>query len=197
MQTESGQPVTTITGDRLAIGPWRHDLVDTYLRWFNDMTVARTLNHPRQVTRRELTASMEAQEVDETAQGFTIYERDTWLPIGNAALTNIDYRDRTCDFEIVIGEGTARGKGFGTEATRLVLDHAFTVLGMRNVMLKVYAFNRAGIRAYEKAGFREFGRRRQAAEMNGQAWDVVYMECLRDEFESPVLGKLFVPDQPR
>lgn len=197
MNDETPQPVINVTGDRVAIGPWRHELIDTYLRWFNDMAVARTLNHPRQVTRHELTTSMAVQEADETVEGFTIYETAGWSPIGNAALTHIDYRDRTADFEIVIGEAHARGKGYGTEATRLVLDHAFTVLGMRNVMLKVYAFNAAGIRAYQKAGFREFGRRRQAAEMNGQAWDVIYMECLRDEFESPVLGALFVPDQPR
>ncbi len=191
------RPVVNVTGERLAIGPWRNDLVETYLRWFNDMAVARTLNHPRQVTLHELTTSMASREADDSVESFTIYETANWTPIGNAALTHIDFRDRTAEFEIVIGEASARGKGYGTEATRLVLDHAFTVLGMRNVMLKVYAFNLAGIRAYEKAGFREFGRRRQAAEMNGEAWDVIYMECLRDEFESPVLGKLFVPDQPR
>lgn len=78
-----------------------------------------------------------------------------------------------------------------------MLDHAFTVLGLRNVMLKVYAFNPAAIRAYEKAGFREFGHRHQAIEMNGQPWDVLYMECLRDDLESPVLGEVFRPDQPR
>lgn len=197
MTSSFDRPVINILGKNLAIGPWRHDLAETYMHWFNDMHVARTLNHPRQVTMAELRASMATQESDSSVQGFTIYIHDGWIPIGNAALTNIDFRDRTCDFEIVIGEADARGKGYGTEATRLVLDHAFTVLGMRNVMLKVYAFNLAGIRAYEKAGFRQFGRRRQAAEMNGASWDVIYMECLRDEFESPVLGEVFTPDQPR
>jgi diamine N-acetyltransferase len=197
MSSEAGRPVINITGDRVAVGPWRHDLAETYLHWFNDMAVARTLNHPRQVTMVELRSSMVEQESDSSVQGFTIYETDGLRPIGNAALTNIDFRDRTCDFEIVIGEASARGKGYGTEATRLVLDHAFTVLGMRNVMLKVYAFNLAGIKAYENAGFRQFGRRRQAAEMNGEPWDVIYMESLRDDFESPVLGAVFTPDQPR
>lgn len=197
MSDDTQQPVVSVRGGRVAIGPWRDDLINTYLHWFNDMAVARTLNHPRQISRHELTASMAAQEGDESVAGFTIYETAGWTPIGNAALTHIDYRDRTADFEIMIGEAHARGKGYGTEATQLVLDHAFIVLGMRNVMLKVYTSNIAGIRAYEKAGFREFGRRRQAAEMNGKAWDVIYMECLRDEFESPVLAALFVPDQPR
>lgn len=69
-------PVINIASDRLAIGPWRHDLIDTYMRWFNDMTVARTLNHPRQVTMAELQASIQAQETDSSVQGFTIYIRD-------------------------------------------------------------------------------------------------------------------------
>ena len=197
MTGTSESPVVSVSGERVALGPLRRDLIDTYLGWFNDMKVMRTLNHPRQTTREELVASFDALTVDDSAESFTMYELVTWRPIGNASLTSIDFRNRTAEFVIIIGEEDARGKGYGTEATGLVLDHAFTVLGLRNVMLKVYAFNPAAIRAYEKAGFREFGRRQQAIEMNGQPWDVLYMECLRDDFESPVLGEVFRPDQPR
>ncbi len=197
MTGTSESPVVSISGERVALGPLRRDLIDTYLRWFNDMAVIRTLNHPRQTTREELVASFDALMTDNSAESFTMYELVTWRPIGNASLTGIDFRNRTAEFVIIIGEADARGKGYGAEATRLVLDHAFTVLGLRNVMLKVYAFNPAAIRAYEKAGFREFGRRHQAIEMNGQSWDVLYMECLRDDFESPVLAEVFRPDQPR
>ncbi|HEX5502060.1 MAG TPA: GNAT family protein, partial [Thermomicrobiales bacterium] len=70
-------------------------------------------------------------------------------------------------------------------------------LGLHNVMLTVDAFNLAGIRAYEKAGFREFGRRQQCHWMGGALWDMVYMECLATKFASPVLGRIFVPDEPR
>ena len=64
-------------------------------------------------------------------------------------------------------------------------------------MLVVYEFNLAGRHAYEKADFREFGRRRQAHLMGGRLWDVIYMECLASEFTSSVLDHIFVPDQPR
>jgi RimJ/RimL family protein N-acetyltransferase len=64
-------------------------------------------------------------------------------------------------------------------------------------MLTVYEYNLAGLRAYQKAGFREFGRRRQSHWMGGQLWDVIYMDCLATEFESPVLGTILVPDTPR
>lgn len=85
------------------------------------------------------------------------------------------------------GEPDARGKGYGTEATALTLDDAFNALGVENVMLTVYMFNDAGIRADTKAGFREFGRRRRCSRLGQQLWDLVYMECLASEFTSPVL----------
>jgi hypothetical protein len=50
--------------------------------------------------------------------------------------------------------------------------------------------NLAGIRAYEKAGFKEIGHRRKCRMMGGKLWDEIYMDCLSSEFESPVtLGK--------
>jgi len=90
---------------------------------------------------------------------FVIYDRATDRPIGTTALDGIAHRHGTAEFSIGIGDESFRGKGYGTEATRLMLDYAFGVLGLSNVMLIVYDYNRAGRRAYAKAGFREFGRR--------------------------------------
>ena len=54
------------------------------------------------------------------------------------------------------------------------------------------------MRAYEKAGFKEFGRRRQSHRSGGaELRDEIFMQCLSDEFESPVLGRTFAPDGPR
>ena len=77
---------------------------------------------------------------------FTIYERETLRPIGTPGLHEVTYRNRTATFGIIIGEPERRGKGYGTETTRLMLDYAFTVLGLHNVMLILFEFNVAGIR---------------------------------------------------
>ena len=61
------------------------------------------------------------------------------------------------------------GRDFGTEATKLLLDYAFTVLGVHNVWLDTPAYNAGAIRAYEKAGFREIGRRRGRGRWPGRA----------------------------
>jgi hypothetical protein len=57
--------------------------------------------------------------------------------------------------------------------------------------------NLTGVRAYKKAGFKEFGRCRQSHWSGGELRDEIFRQCLSDEFESPVLGRTFAPDGPR
>jgi RimJ/RimL family protein N-acetyltransferase len=189
------QPIVNIRGERVALGPLRRDLIPTYQRWDTDFVTNRTTANARPVTLDQEAAAYDRAAMSEQNVFFTIYDLASWWPIGKTYLESVNLRNRKAEFGIVIGEEEYRGKGFGTEATRLVLDYAFTVLGLNNVMLVVYEFNLAGRRAYEKAGFREFGRRRQAHLMGGRWWDVIYMECLSSEFTSPVLGHIFVPDE--
>ena len=197
---ESVAPLFNIVGEKVALGPLRKDLVATYTRWMNNFHTLRTMGVPP----RPLTLGQEEQWYEgtiarsETSIEFTIYERGAARPIGNCGLHDIDYRNRTAEFGIIIGEPDARGKGYGTEATRLILGYAFTGLGLQNVMLRVFAYNPAGIRAYTNAGFKEFGRRRESQFMGGRYWDVIHMECLASEWgPSPVLGEVFKPDEPR
>lgn len=105
--------------------------------------------------------------------------------------------NRIAEFAILIGEADARGKGYGTEATALILDYSFLALGLSNVFLRIHAYNLADIRAYKKAEFRTIGVRRKSEKMGGALWDTVYMEALANEFERRVLGNVLVPDQPR
>ncbi len=193
-------PVVSIMGEKVALDPIRRDLVPLYHRWINDFAVLRTLHVPRPSTLEEVQAAYEAQVAEELQRRvvyFTVYDRATLRPIGRTDLMDINYRDRSARFGIEIGEADYRGRGYGTEATRLTLDYAFTALGLHNVALETWEYNRAGQRAYTKAGFRETGRRRQAKFMGGKLWDIVQMDCLSTEFVSPVLGRILVPDEPR
>ncbi len=193
-------PIFNIVGDRVALGPLRKDLIPTYLRWFNDFRTLRTmLAMPVPLTLEQEEKWYErANTRGDTDIVFTIYEKASARPIGNVDLRDIDHRNRTALFGIAIGEPDARGKGYGTEATQLMLDFAFTVQGLHTVMLHVLEYNLAGIRAYTKAGFKEFGRRRESHFMGGKYWDVIHMEYLASEWgPSPVLAEIFKPDEPR
>ncbi len=190
--------VINIEGQLVALGPYRRDHIPVYQAWINDFGTTRTLKiPPAPMTAEQETAWYDAMSGSSTTASFVIYERSSGRPVGGTNLHDIDYRHRTASFGIMIGAPDYRGKGYGTEATRLMLDYAFTALGLHSVMLTVYAFNLAGQRAYAKAGFKEIGRRRECRWMGGRLWDEIYMDCLATEFVSPILDRVFVPDEPR
>ena len=188
-------PVLNVVGERVALGPLRRDLLPLYTRWINDLSAVRTLGAFLPVTLEGETKWYDEWATSEKIVPFTVYARPELRPIGTASLFEVDHRSRSAEFGIFLGETDYRGKGYGMETTRLVLDYAFTVLGLHNVMLKVFDLNPAGKRAYEKAGFREFGRRRQSGRVGAELRDEIFMQCLSDGFESPVLRRTYGPGE--
>jgi diamine N-acetyltransferase len=192
------QAVLNIVGEKVALGPHRRDLLSLYQRWINDFEVTRTLA----AGLRPMTFEAEEAWYDRVVKSerdvvFTIYEKTSMRPIGSTGLHAVDHPTRTAEFGMMLGEKDCWGKGYGTEVTMLMLDYAFTGLGLHNVMLRVHSHNERAIRAYKRAGYREIGRRREAHRLGGRAYDVVYMDCLVTDFESPVLGRLLPDGIPR
>jgi diamine N-acetyltransferase len=196
------QPIINIVGEKVSLGPMHRDLLSLITRWSNDLAARRNIGAPLPQTLEQRIAQYERDTVDEQSVDFAVYERAILpgghpRPIGTVGLFDINYRNGRAEFGIYIGEADARGKGFGTETTRLMLDYAFTALGLYNVALTVAEWNVAGQRAYARAGFRECGRRRQCWLMGGRRWDQIAMDCLATEFTSPALARIFAPDAPR
>ncbi|HUZ02030.1 MAG TPA: GNAT family protein [Thermomicrobiaceae bacterium] len=174
--------ILTVVGKNVALGPLRRDLLATYHRWNNTVSTSRTLGLSWPTTIEQEAETYEQRVASANSTYFTVYEAAARQPIGVTYLYEIDHRHRRATFGITIGDAPNRGKGYGTEATRLVLDYAFTSLGLSNVMLTLLEFNIAGYRAYQNAGFREFGRRTRCSFMNGRLWDLIYMQALADNF---------------
>jgi diamine N-acetyltransferase len=189
------QPILSFAGNLVALGPLRRDLLDLYLKWSNDVEVVRTTSQPRPITREALDAEYERMSTAEDQVHFTIYERATMRPIGDANLHMIRRTHLRANFGIMIGEKDCWGKGYGTEATRLMLDYAFNAMGLHTVLLSVVDFNERAIRAYRRAGFREMGRWRESYRVGGAVHDIVWMEALATEFQSPVLKRLVLGDE--
>jgi RimJ/RimL family protein N-acetyltransferase len=99
------------------------------------------------------------------------------VPVGTCCLWGLDTHNRRAHLGIGIGE-EHRGRGIGTDATRVMLHYAFVDRGLHRVQLEVLATNTAALRSYEKAGFREDGRMREAAWVRGAFVDEVYMSVL-------------------
>lgn len=190
-QTPLSDIIINFAGEKVALGPNRRDLVPLYQRWINDFEVTRTLGVAAGPVTLESEQSWYSNIGGSSREvGFTIYEKAAMRPIGGTGLHDIDYRQRTAEFGILIGEKECWGKGYGTEVAALMLDYGFNALDLHNIMLRVYSNNPRGVSAYTRAGFKLVGRRRQARRIGGHTHDVILMDCLATEFTSPTLAQL-------
>jgi RimJ/RimL family protein N-acetyltransferase len=131
---------------------------EAFQRWYADPEIAEMLRHDLEpLTPSQSRGYFDTFILPSSARGtcFAIHERKTRRLIGTTALT-----DRTMVgngasalFRIVIGEKDVWGKGYGTEATRLVAEEAFDALGLTEVRLEVFQHNARAIGAYRKVGF--------------------------------------------
>ena len=186
---ESDAPPVTLVGRLVALGPVHRGLLPLLWKWESDLDLSLLTGDPsRPMTPEAIEQLYERySKTDQESTTFLIYERPTLRPIGTAGLMSIHHLHRTAEFGIGIGERDCWGRGYGTEATRLILDYAFNVLALHNVMLRVFSYNERAIRAYLRVGFREIGRRRQAQRIGSRVYDVVLMDCLATDFGESVL----------
>ena len=187
---DSREPDLVVVGEKVALGPLRQDLAAAYARWMNQLEVRRGLDQLGIATQQSQEKWVEEQiekgaKREHEAVEFTVYDRTDSTAVGTAGLFEIAHANGTAEFGIFIGE--RRGQGLGTEATRLVLDFAFHVLKLRNVLLKTLEWNVAGLTAYERAGFRRVGVRRGAVMSRGRPTDVVIMDAVPQDFGASVL----------
>ena len=189
MEASFSQPlILNITGQKVALGPLRRDLLPLYLRWVNDFEVTRTMGIGwRPTTLEAEEAWYESVAKADNSPMFTLYERETLHPIGTTGLHGVDHFHRTAELGLMIGEKECWGQGYGTEAVRLMLDYGFHGQALHNILARVLSSNMRGFRALQRAGFQEFGRAREAVRFGGRSYDTIYMDCLSTEFESPVL----------
>lgn len=118
---------------------------------------------------------------DDTGVGYSITTQDGEL-IGHATIYGATMPARIGTYAIIVGPDHT-GRGYGTEATRVMLRYAFDEMGLNKVELQTWAFNTRAIRVYEKAGFVREGVCRARTFHNGQFHDEVLMGVLADEWQ--------------
>lgn len=196
MQRDSGKPdmqnetrlTFDIIGSRVALGPLRRDLLPVYRRWRDGFFALRAMSGDAwsAVLDEDGPWYDDLVLTDEHAW-FTIYELKTLRPIGITGLIDIDTNDQSAEYFLHIGEFASQSRDYGTETGRLMLEYAFTALKLETLFLMTYEFNLSELRSYERVGFREFGRQRQAHLKGNRLWDVIYLEVQADEL--PYLGR--------
>jgi RimJ/RimL family protein N-acetyltransferase len=171
----------TLRGKHVELAAVRDSDRERLFEWINDRDEVILNASYSPVHERDHSAWFDAVRTKPDVAIFAIRAIADGELIGSCQLFNINHRHSSAELQIRIGAPEQRGKGYGTEAVRMLLAHAFRDIGLERVQLHVFASNERAIRAYERAGMRREGILRSAAYIDGERCDVVVMGILRDE----------------
>lgn len=115
---------------------------------------------------------------------FIIVDDESNSDIGSIYLRDIDRLNNKAEYGIFIGEDFARGKGFGSMATKQILEYAFKVLNLNKVFLRAFCDNLNAINTYKRAGFIEEGVFKDEVFLNGVYRDILFMAIRKSEWEA-------------
>jgi RimJ/RimL family protein N-acetyltransferase len=172
-------------GRTCRLRPLRASDASESINWRNDAQTRRdALGYAFPVTEAMERAWYDRALADQGGKrvSFAIEDCSDAALIGFVHLTDIDWIARSADFGITVGRKDRRGKGIGTEATRLILGYGFDTLNLERVALRYIEDNRAAARIYEQIGFVVEGRLRSAAFVDGKRYDIVVCGLLRKEW---------------
>lgn len=173
--------VKKLVGDNIYLAPIRTEDAEQFVEWLNDFSTTDYIGRSGAVVglegETEFLKKMQTEEAN-----FSIVRLADDQLIGIVSLNRVDHIRRTATLGIFIGDKESREKGYGTEAVRLILDYGFSYLNLNNIELSCLACNERAHRCYLKCGFKEYGRRRQAAFTNGKYYDLIFMDILAEEW---------------
>jgi RimJ/RimL family protein N-acetyltransferase len=112
---------------------------------------------------------------------LAVVERASGQYAGEVVLNEVNAGDRSCSFRIAL-RPAFQDRGLGTEATRLMLEHAFSAVRVHRISLEVYAFNHRARAVYERVGFVAEGVLRDALYWDGAYFDATVMSILAPEW---------------
>ncbi len=171
-----------LEGELVLLRPRVDDDLALFARWHGNPDVRHWL-HMSEMPNQSLELERQRWQIarnDPTRVSFVI-ETLEGVPIGNIVLIGVDVAHRRAELGIAIGEKGDWGRGYGTDAIRVILRFAFEVLNLRRVELITDIDNERGIRAYEKCGFVREGVLRAKRLRYGEPLDMLIMSVLRED----------------
>lgn len=175
-----------IVGGKVRLRPIKREDLPCYVEWFADPEVRRYLAvyMPFSLTQEERWYEGLQERLERGDDVLLAIETAEGVHIGNVGLHSINWKDRSTELGIVIGEKAYWNQGYGTDAIRTLLGLAFREMNLHRVFLRTDVDNARGIRCYEKAGFRREGTLREAVFKEGAYYDQYMMSILQTEFEA-------------
>ena len=175
-----------LTGEKVRLREYRKEDIEQVLRFVNEPAFRRLVNPriPYPWTLEDEQKWFEKNSAAHDTYSFAIETLAESKYIGGCGVNEVDWKNSVAVAGIFIGDGGYRGKGYGTDAMRVLIRFVFDQMNMNKIKLHVFSINEQAIRCYEKCGFKVEGVLRQEIFRDGAYCDDIVMGLLREEYRA-------------
>jgi len=156
--------------------------------WRNSPEVKKFTREYRELNMQNQLQWLESMAKDKNTMMFAVETKKGKL-IGCTGLTYIDWKNSRAEVSIYIGDKKYKGKGYGTDTLKVLIDYGFRELNLHMLFGEIFEYNRANIRLFEKCGFKKDGVLRHRLYRDGKYWDSIIYSILDKEWAKAKLGQ--------
>lgn len=173
--------IDMLEGKKVFLRPYEENDMPYLLKWYNDYELNKLAGWSNSKASASKLKFNMSRSFGSDPMNLMIDDLNG-KPIGTIQLYDFNEQDKSCKLGIRIGDKDYWSKGYGGDAVNTIVEYAFTGLGMYRVDLRVYEFNGRAAHCYEKCGFKQEGRSRKSAYIDGEYYDEILMGLLKSEF---------------
>ncbi len=163
-----------------------HAKSKAYINWLNDKEVTQYLGRDDMQNVKEDDAMIyyESLKSNKLVYFYAIYDNKSDTFIGTCKITLLaasGIKEGICDLGIMIGNKQFWGKGYGSEAIKIVSNICFYKLNVRKITAGCYANNIAMIKAFQNNGFKIEGRLKKQLKHDSTYVDHILFGCFIED----------------
>lgn len=171
----------TIIGNKVILRPFCSEDIDSMEECLKDPEVLKFTGSSANFSRESITKWYNSRNDEFDRLDLAIVDKLNNVVVGEAVVNEYDELKHSMNYRILIGP-KGRNRGFGTEASSLLVDYVFSNTNLKQITLGVYSFNPRGKRVYEKIGFVFESIDEGELEYQGEKIDLINMVLSKDDW---------------
>ncbi|GAB6169465.1 GNAT family protein [Clostridium carnis] len=173
-------------GNLVKLRAYKEEDIDRATEFINDEETKKLLviDTPFPITKWKESEWIKSRDASsDLTYDFAIEDLETGKYIGGCSINNTNIKNRNCTIGIMIGDKAYWGKGYGTDALKVLIKFIFEEVNMEKIKLNVFSFNKRAIACYKKIGFIEEGILKKEIYRNGKYHDEIVMALFKENFK--------------
>lgn len=150
--------------------------------WRNEPEIKKFTREYRELSMQNQLQWLDSLAKDKNTIMFAVETKNGKL-IGCTGLTYIDWKNSRAEVSIYIGDKKYKGKGYGTDTLKTLMDYGFRELNLHMLFGEIFEYNKANIRLFEKCGLKKDGVLRDRLYRDGRYWDSIIYSILDKEWK--------------